>query len=279
MILLMNARREVIVIRKKIAVKNPVLKNGVHYMTSDYKTRNSGRNSHSGIDMIGKNYAADYIISIDDGVVKSTGYSKNGSGYYVYVSHGDYLVIYAHMKKGSIVVKKGQRIKKGQVIGYMGTTGNSTGVHLHISIKHNNVLVDPLPFLQGKSFDDNIRYVYNCDNLNVRSGPSVKYKLLNDLPKNTKVKVLSLKNGWAKISENSYVANNYLTSSRPPFVYESGNVNADNLNVRYGPGTNYNLWSEKSPLPRKTVVAIVKKDKWIKISEIKNRWVSSNFIK
>lgn len=215
MILLMNARREVIVIRKKIAVKNPVLKNGVHYMTSDYKTRNSGRNSHSGIDMIGKNYAADYIISIDDGVVKSTGYSKKGSGYYVYVSHGDYLVIYAHMKKGSIVVKKGQRIKKGQVIGYMGTTGNSTGVHLHISIKHNNVLVDPLPFLQGKSFDDNIRYVFNCDN----------------------------------------------------------------LNVRYGPGTNYNLWSEKSPLPRKTVVAIVKKDKWIKISEIKNRWVSSNFIK
>ena len=63
MILLMNARREVIVIRKKIAVKNPVLKNGVHYMTSDYKTRNSGRDSHSGIDMIGKNYAADYIIS------------------------------------------------------------------------------------------------------------------------------------------------------------------------------------------------------------------------
>ena len=91
--------------------------------------------------------------------------------------------------------------------------------------------------------------------------------------------MLSLKNGWAKISENSYVANNYLTSSRPPFVYESGYVDADNLNVRYGPGTNYNLWSEKSPLPRKTVVAIVKKDKWIKISEIKNRWVSSNFIK
>lgn len=263
----------------KLDVKNPVLKNKIHYMTSDYKSRNENGKTHSGIDMIGKGYAPDDIIAIADGVVSEVGYSSTGSGYFVEIKHGDYISLYAHMKKGTIKVKKNQKIKKGTVIGYMGDTGNTTGVHLHLTIKYKNQIIDPLPFLQGKDFSsEEIKYVYNVTALNVRTGPGINYKVLNDLPNNTQVKVIEYKNGWAKIGSNSYVSNNYLTSKKPSKYYESMKVTADNLNVRYGPGTNYKKWNEKSPLPKNTVVAYVKKDGWVKISDVKNRWVSSNFL-
>lgn len=96
----------------KLDVKNPVLKNKIHYMTSDYKSRNESRKTHSGIDMIGKEYASDYIISIADGIVNTVGYSSTGGGYFVEIKHGDYISLYAHMNKGSISVKKA-KIKKG----------------------------------------------------------------------------------------------------------------------------------------------------------------------
>ena len=55
-----------------IEVKNNVLKKGIHYVTSDYKTRNSARPTHSGIDMVsynGKHTTTDYIICVHDGIV------------------------------------------------------------------------------------------------------------------------------------------------------------------------------------------------------------------
>lgn len=266
--------------RTKLKVNNKVLKNGVHYLTSDYKSRNSSRKTHSGIDMIGKKYAADYIVSIADGVVSKTGYSSLGSGYYVYILHGDYMSIYCHMKKGSIQVKKGQKIIKGTVLGYMGKTGNATGVHLHFGIKYNNQFIDPLPFLEGEAFKkSNIKYVYNCTSLNVRNGRGTKNKILNDLPVGTEVEIIDVKNNWAKISNNSYVSNNYLTTAKPSKKYKSKKVTANSLNVRYGAGTKYKKWSERSPLPKNTVVAIVKDGNWVKISHKQNRWISSNFAK
>lgn len=63
----------------------------------------------------------------------------------------------------------------------MGDTGNATGVHL--TIKHKNKIIDPLPFLQGKDF----------------SGEETKY-VFNDLPKNTIVAYVK-KDGWVKISD------------------------------------------------------------------------------
>lgn len=133
----------------KLEVKNPVLKNGVHYMTSDYKSRNKKRPTHNGIDMIGKFYAKDYIIAIESGTVSSTGYDS-GAGYYVNITHANGLVSkYFHMTKGTIVVKKGDTVKKGQTLGYMGSTGNSTGAHLHFGIKKGSNYIDPLPYLKG----------------------------------------------------------------------------------------------------------------------------------
>ena len=68
----------------------------------------------------------------------------NGAyGQYVRIKHGNgYATAYAHMSR--IGVKTGQRVRQGQIIGYVGSTGQSTGPHLHFEIKINGNLVDPL---------------------------------------------------------------------------------------------------------------------------------------
>lgn len=134
----------------KMNVKCKVLEQGVHYLTSDYKTRNSKRPTHSGIDMIGKGYACDYNVSIADGIVESTGYDSS-RGNYVRIKHENGLIsVYYHAKTNTICVKKNDKVKAGQRISYMGSTGNSTGAHLHFGIYEGNTVIDPLPYLKGE---------------------------------------------------------------------------------------------------------------------------------
>lgn len=136
---------------KRLDVKNPVLYNKVHFMTSDYKTRNNDRSVHEGIDMIGKNYSTDYITTIDDGIVITCKYSTT-AGYYIEIKHrNNYISRYLHMKKNTFKVKKNQVVKKGDILGYMGSTGNSTGAHLHFAVMDSfRHPVDPLPYLTGE---------------------------------------------------------------------------------------------------------------------------------
>lgn len=146
----------------KLKVVNSVLEKGVHYLTSDYKTRNKKRPNHNGMDMIGKFYAKDYIISIDKGEVVNAKYDSS-KGYFVEVKHTNgYISVYYHLKKDSFKVKKGDNIVKGQVLGYMGNTGNSRGTHLHFGVKTSKgTYVDPKPYLMGeKSFNPNEKKNY-----------------------------------------------------------------------------------------------------------------------
>ena len=139
----------------KLKVVNSVLKKGVHYMTSDYKTRNKKRPNHNGIDMIGKYYAKDDIVSIDKGEVINAKYDSS-KGYFVEVKHTNgYISVYYHLKEDSFKVKKGDKVVKGQVLGYMGNTGASRGAHLHFGVKTSKgTYVDPKPYLMGeKTFD------------------------------------------------------------------------------------------------------------------------------
>lgn len=129
---------------------------------SSYYGPRWGRN-HNGIDIANGNCWGDKIVAIADGVV--TTYSNNcrhnygkkpvrnccGNGYgnYITINHGTkngktYVAYYAHM--ASIVVSKGQNVKKGQIIGYIGSTGRSTGAHLHFGIAVNGSWVNPMSF-------------------------------------------------------------------------------------------------------------------------------------
>lgn len=134
---------------KKMKLVRPILREKIHYLTSDYKSRGN-RSNHNGMDFIGKGYAADYIIAVEKGKVINAKYSLS-TGYFVEIEHENGLVSrYLHMKKGSIKVSKGNVVTKGQVLGYMGKTGDATGVHLHFAIREKNNFLDPLPYLLGE---------------------------------------------------------------------------------------------------------------------------------
>ena len=108
-----------------------------------------GGNGHRGTD-----YAAPggtEIYAVSGGVVTAAAYHYSW-GYYVQVYHGkddngnSYSTLYAHMNSAPIV-SVGQSVSKGQTLGYVGSTGNSTGNHLHLEMKVNNVLVNVMNYL------------------------------------------------------------------------------------------------------------------------------------
>ena len=132
-----------------LKVKNNVLKNGIHYVTSDYKTRNESRSTHNGMDLIGKN-GVDDIVAVERGTVSFTGYDASGGGYWVSITTNGIEHRYFHLKKGSIKVKKGDAVEKGSVIATMGATGNATGNNLHFAI-YKNGYVDPKPYLMNEN--------------------------------------------------------------------------------------------------------------------------------
>ncbi len=83
------------------------------------------------------------IRSVGDGTVVFAGWSKAGFGNLTSIRHNaTYQTNYAHQSK--IIVKSGQRVKQGQVIGYVGSTGFSTGPHLHYEMVKNGVKINPL---------------------------------------------------------------------------------------------------------------------------------------
>ncbi len=101
------------------------------------------RTMHNGIDYAAP--AGTAIYAADDGVVLTSGWI-NGYGYTITVNHGSGIVtLYAHCS--SLIAKAGQKVTKGQTIARVGTTGNSTGNHLHFEVKVNGVAQDPAKFL------------------------------------------------------------------------------------------------------------------------------------
>ena len=103
--------------------------------------------THSGIDVPAPKGVK--ILAAKSGVVITSAYNKGGYGNYVVVSHGDgNTTLYAHMN--SRAVKEGAAVKQGDVLGYVGTTGRSTGNHLHYEIRVNNVRIDPVTKYPGK---------------------------------------------------------------------------------------------------------------------------------
>ena len=101
------------------------------------------RKFHNGVDLA--NSQGTPIRAARSGKVTVATYGST-YGYYVTINHGDgYSSLYAHMTH--YIVSKGQTVSKGQVIGYMGSTGRSTGPHLHFSIFYNGSSVNPMNYI------------------------------------------------------------------------------------------------------------------------------------
>jgi len=101
---------------------------------------------HRALDIANK--AAPPVLAADSGKVIMAGWPDGfGYGNRVIIDHGNgFQTLYAHL--GSISVSAGQTVSRGNVIGRMGSSGRSTGVHLHFEIRKGGVLVDPLGYLQ-----------------------------------------------------------------------------------------------------------------------------------
>lgn len=105
---------------------------------------------HTGIDLVGS--TGSKILSVKNGEVTWAGW-QNGYGNCVEIKHinekGEiFYTFYAHMRDNSICVLKGQQVIEGQVIGIQGTTGYSTGDHLHFEIRlANKSTINPIMYL------------------------------------------------------------------------------------------------------------------------------------
>lgn len=116
-------------------------------VTSAYGWRThpiTGKQSfHNGVDLAAGSGTA--IYAVRSGTVTTATYSSV-YGYYVTVNHGDgYSSLYAHMT--DYVVSNGQYVEKGQLLGYVGSTGWSTGPHLHFTIYYNGSTVNPMDYI------------------------------------------------------------------------------------------------------------------------------------
>lgn len=116
-------------------------------ITSRYGYRQlwiSGSNFHSGLDIDGE--VGDPIRAAVGGVVTFAGW-QGGYGYLVVIADGDTEYYYAHASE--IIVTEGQRVDAGAIVARIGSTGNSTGSHLHFEIRVAGDPVDPLPILES----------------------------------------------------------------------------------------------------------------------------------
>ena len=99
---------------------------------------------HEGVDMAAPQGTP--IYAAKSGKVTTASYQKGGAGNYVSINHGDgFSSIYMHMTR--YIVSKGQYVNAGQVIGYVGSTGISTGPHLHFGIAYKGEYVNPMKYI------------------------------------------------------------------------------------------------------------------------------------
>lgn len=113
--------------------------------TRYYYGRKSGGGFHNGIDFEGK--VGEPIYAAADGVINHQGWYFN-YGRTVKISHAEsFETLYAHMSRFADGMGPGTRVRKGDLIGYVGSTGRSTGPHLHFSVIVNGQFVNPQPYV------------------------------------------------------------------------------------------------------------------------------------
>ena len=134
-------------LRKQIVPEGRPVERG--FLSSSFGHRQdpvSGEfNFHRGIDFAGE--SGDKIIAVGAGVVTFAGYRPD-YGYVVDVTHGDgYITRYAHNAR--VLVRSGDMVSRGQQLAVMGSTGRSTGPHVHFEVLRNGAPVNPLSYLGG----------------------------------------------------------------------------------------------------------------------------------
>ncbi len=117
---------------------------------------------HAGIDMSAPQGTP--VFATGAGTVKRINHSKRGYGNSVLIDHGyGYETFYAHLKK--VNVKKGQKVKRGQIIAFVGNTGKSTAPHLHYEVRKNKHTVNPIYFFFNDLSPDEFESILSLSKL------------------------------------------------------------------------------------------------------------------
>lgn len=196
-----------------------VLKNNDKKVTFPFKGE-----SHKGIDLVGPGSTLDTIVAHSDGdvvaVVANIDYNTSASGQrtygnYVKIRHDNGMyTLYAHMKFGSVAVKVGQRVSRGQEIGYMGNTGYSFGAHLHFEVRdENNNYIDPTGYVDADLPAAKIP----------EAVPELKYKIGDKVQINT-VYRSSTSTEALKPAITIGMITKIIADARNPYLLENGNI-------------------------------------------------------
>nr|DAN88585.1 MAG TPA: peptidase [Caudoviricetes sp.] len=128
-------------------VSDAVITSGYGSRSAPTTNKGKGSKQHDGID-IGGSVNGQAADSIGGGKVTEVGYDENGYGNYVVVDHGGgYTSLYGHLQKAT--VKQGDTVSAGQQVGVIGSTGNSSGPHLHLRVHKNGQSIDPRTVIPG----------------------------------------------------------------------------------------------------------------------------------
>lgn len=120
--------------------------NSMNFATPCYGKKSQGYSGkHPAVDIY-NSYGTE-IYSALDGVCVKVKYSNVSYGNHIVIEHENgYKTLYAHLS--DIIIEENQSVKSGELIGYMGSTGNSTGNHLHFEIHNNGIKLNPLKYIQ-----------------------------------------------------------------------------------------------------------------------------------
>ena len=104
---------------------------------------------HAGIELAGPYGTPIYATA--DGTVERAGWNNGGYGNLIELDHGRGIETrYGHLSK--VLISAGQQVKRGQLIAYMGSTGRSTGSHLHYEVRIDGKPVNPIPFMKSTDY-------------------------------------------------------------------------------------------------------------------------------
>ena len=189
-----------------------VLEKGKCEITQGYS------NSHNAVDIVGGGYKLDYVVAHSDGKIiffqDGLGNMKGSTGNTSYgncvkIDHGNgYCTLYAHMKKG-LLVKNGDRVKKGQRLGYMSDSGNAYGGHTHFEVWKMGSRVNPTEYLN--------KDVY------IKEETTLKYKI-GDVVSINGVYVSSTDGNRLMPSITKGTITRIVEGARNPYLLDDGNI-------------------------------------------------------
>lgn len=170
---------------------------------------------HKGIDLVDKRGTDAPVYAAADGTVLAAGTGaldwSYGKEVFIYHGSGKFYTNYGHLSK--ICVKAGKKVKAGDIIGYQGSTGNSTGNHLHFEVwtkRSFSNRVDPEPYLDDISKQPNFKVKTSGGRLRVRKTKGGTQ--IGSLKNKTEVRVIESGDRWSKIDKpmKGYVATKFI---------------------------------------------------------------------